>query len=183
MINMIIISDYTLVAKENFSILIGNREVLYTCPVCHGTLHYRDSRLRIRKREGGRKEQLRIRRFRCGECHSYHNELPDCLVPYKHYEAEVIAGVLDKIVCPTDLDSEDYPSFSTMLRWMRWFTGNLERIEEYLQRIAYRHLVCENKFFFSKVSLLNEIREKQQNWMEYMLCLIYNSGGFLISID
>ena len=42
--------------------------------------------------------RLRIRRFRCAECHSYHNELPDCLVPYKHYETEVIAGVLDECV-------------------------------------------------------------------------------------
>ena len=57
-----------------------------------------------------------IRRFQCQNCHSYHNELPDCLVPYKHYEAEVIAGVLDEVILPEDLDSEDYPSFNTMLR-------------------------------------------------------------------
>ena len=47
-----------------------------------------------------------IRRFRCQNCRSYHNELPDCLVPYKHYEAEVIAGVLDEVILPDDLDSE-----------------------------------------------------------------------------
>lgn len=45
-----------------------------------------------------------IRRFRCQNCHSYHNELPDCLVPYKHYEAEVVAGVLDEVILPADLD-------------------------------------------------------------------------------
>ena len=52
----------------------------------------------------------------CPICHSYHTELPDCLVPYKHYEAEVISGVLDEVVRPENLDSEDYPSFSTMRR-------------------------------------------------------------------
>ena len=62
-----------------------------------GTLRYRDSRPRIRKKEGGVKERLMIRRFRCQNCRTYHNELPDCLVPYKHYEAEVIAGVLDEV--------------------------------------------------------------------------------------
>lgn len=89
------------------------------CPFCQENLRYRDSRPRIRKKEGGRKEQLMIRRFRCSNCHSYHNELPDCLVPYKHYETEVISGVLDKIITPEDLDSEDYPSFGTMLRWFQ----------------------------------------------------------------
>ena len=59
----------------------------HLCPVCQGILRYRDSRPRIRKKEGGVKERLMIRRFRCQNCHSYHNELPDCLVPYKHYES------------------------------------------------------------------------------------------------
>ena len=68
------------------------------CPVCGGTLKYRDTRLRIRKKEGGVKEYLMIRRLRCTDCHRHHNELPDCLVPHKHYEAEVISGVLDGIV-------------------------------------------------------------------------------------
>ena len=66
----------------------------HMCPICQATLRYRDSRPRIRKKEGGLKDQLIIRRFYCKNCHSYHNELPDCLVPYKHYETEVISGVL-----------------------------------------------------------------------------------------
>ena len=80
------------------------------CPVCGGTLKYRDSRPRIRKKEGGLKEYLMIRRLRCTECLRHHNELPDCLVPHKHYEAEVISGVLDGIVTSEDADSEDSPS-------------------------------------------------------------------------
>ena len=109
---MIIISDYTLVLKEDFGVFVESSENSHLCPVCQGMLRYRDSRPRIRKKEGGMKEHLMIRRFRCQNCHSYHNELPDCLVPYKHYEAEVIAGVLDEVILPDDLDSEDYPSFS-----------------------------------------------------------------------
>ena len=72
-----------------------------------------------------------IRRFRCSGCGRYHNELPDCLLPYKHYEAEAISGVIDGVVTSDDLDSEDYPCVYTMLLWIRWFTGNLERIEGY----------------------------------------------------
>lgn len=47
--------------------------------------------------------------------------LPDCLVPYKHYNEETISGVLDDIVNPDDEDSEIYPSEKTMLRWHHWF--------------------------------------------------------------
>ncbi len=94
---MIIISDYTLVLKEDFGVFVESSENSHLCPVCQGMLRYRDSRPRIRKKEGGMKEHLMIRRFRCQNCHSYHNELPDCLVPYKHCEAEVIAGVLDEV--------------------------------------------------------------------------------------
>ena len=100
----------------------------HMCPICQATLRYRDSRPRIRRKEGGLKDQLIIRRFYCKNCHSYHNELPDCLVPYKHYETEVISGVLDGVVQPEDLDSEDYPSCATMLRWLQWFCENLEQL-------------------------------------------------------
>ena len=137
---MIIISDYTLVFKEDFGVFVESSENSHICPVCQGTLRYRDSRPRIRKKEGGTKEQLMIRRFRCQNCHAYHNELPDCLVPYKHYESEVIAGVLDEVILPDDLDSEDYPSFSTMLRWLQWFRENLQRMEGYLRTAGYQIL-------------------------------------------
>ena len=42
--------------------------------------------------------------------------LPDFGVPYKHYNEEIISGVLDGIVNLDDDDSEVYPSEMTMLR-------------------------------------------------------------------
>lgn len=179
---MIIISDYTLVLKEDFGVFVESSENSHICPVCQGTLHYRDSRPRIRKKEGGTKEQLMIRRFRCQNCHAYHNELPDCLVPYKHYEAEVIAGVLDEVILPDDLDSEDYPSFSTMLRWLQWFRENLQRMEGYLRTAGYQILNLGEDFLFTSDSLLDKIRNRYQNWLEQLLRLIYNSGGFLVPV-
>ena len=179
---MIIISDYTLVLTEDFGVFVESSENSHICPVCQGTLHYRDSRPRIRKKEVGTKEQLMIRRFRCQNCHAYHNELPDCLVPYKHYEAEVIAGVLDEVILPDDLDSEDYPSFSTMLRWLQWFRENLQRMEGYLRTAGYQILNLGEGFLFSSDSLLDKIRNRYQNWLEQLLRLIYNSGGFLVPV-
>ena len=161
---------------------VESSENSHICPVCQGNLRYRDSRPRIRKKEGGRLERLMIRRFRCDSCHSYHNELPDCLVPYKHYETEVIAGVLDEIIVPEDLDSEDYPSFSNMLRWIQWFKENLQRMEGYLRTVGYQILKLEEKILFTSNLLLIEIRNEYPNWLELILRLIYNSGGFLVPI-
>lgn len=123
-----------------------------------------------------------IRRLRCQNCHSYHNKLPDCLVPYKHYEAEVIAGVLDEVILPEDLDSEDYPSFNTMLRWLQWFRENLQRMEGYLRTVGYQILNLGEELLFTSDLLLNKIRNRHQNWLELILRLIYNSGGFLVPI-
>ena len=162
--------------------LVESSVTSHMCPVCQSAMHYRDSRKHIRKKEGGIKEFLVIRRFRCDRCQSYHNELPDCLVPYKHYETEVISGVLDGIVSPDDLDAEDYPSLPTMLRWLQWFNENLERIQGYLRTIAYTHLGLGEDILFSQDSLLDVIRNKYQDWLEKILRLIYNSGGFLVPI-
>ena len=90
--------------------LVKSSVTSHLCPKCHSILRYRDSRKRILRKEGGTKQHLLIRRFYCEQCQAYHTELPDCLTPYKHYETEVISGVLDGVVTVDDLDSEDYPS-------------------------------------------------------------------------
>ena len=149
------------------------------CPCCGGQLRYRDSRLRIRKHEGGDQDHLSIRRFRCTACERYHNELPDVLLPYKHYEAEIISGVIDGIVSPDDQDSEDYPSVSTMLYWLRWFQLNLANIEGYLRNAGYSVLRLGKDLLFSDQSLLRSVRKRYLNWLEKTIRVIYNSGGFL----
>lgn len=159
--------------------LVESSGDLPVCPCCKGELKYRDSKLRIRKKEGGVKEQLYIRRLCCVSCEVLHNELPDCLVPYKHYEAEVISGVLDEVVTPNDTDAEDYPCVQTMLRWLQWLTLNLTAIEGYLKNVGYSVLDLGTDFLFSTESLLETMRSVHKNWLEKVLRIIYNSGGFL----
>ena len=91
----------------------------------------------------------------------------------------MVAGVLDEVILPADLDSEDYPSFNTMLRWLQWFRENLQRIEGYLRTVGYQILHLGEELLFTSGLLLNEIRNRHQNWLELILRLIYNSGGFL----
>lgn len=162
--------------------LVKSSDDAPVCPLCGGILKYRDSRLRIRRKEGGCKEHLMIRRLRCSQCGHYHNELPDCLVPHKHYEAEVISGVIDGIVTSEDEDSEEFPSLQTMLRWIRWFQMNLSNIEGFLRSAGYRILGLGEGILFSNASLLDTIRNAYQNWLEQILRIIHNSGGFLPAI-
>lgn len=158
---------------------VKSSENIPGCPCCGGKLRYRDSRLRVRKHEGGEHDHLKIRRFRCCGCNRYHTELPDVLLPYKHYETEVISGVIDGIVTPDDPDSEDYPSLNTMLSWLRWFQRNLANMEGYLRNAGYRILDLSKEILFSDQSLLETVRNRYDNWLEKIIRIIYNSGGSL----
>lgn len=153
------------------------------CPCCQSPLEHRDYRLRIMKLEGGEEKFLRVERRKCtnGGCQRIHTVLPDCLVPYKHYASEVIAGVLDEVITPDDADTEDYPCEATMHRWKHWLMVNYLRMEGYLKSIGHRMLGLEKGLLVSTVSLLEKLRLSNDRWLEAILRMIYNSGGFLQS--
>ncbi|ERK43274.1 hypothetical protein HMPREF0373_02535 [Eubacterium ramulus ATCC 29099] len=71
----------------------------------------------------------------------------------------MIADVLDEVILPEDLDSEDYLSFNTMLRWLQWFRENLQRIEGYLRTAGYQILNLGEELLFTPDLLLNKIIE------------------------
>ena len=169
-----IIADYQLVHNGIILFFVESREDVPRCPLCGGQLRYRDSRRRIIRREGGIKEQLLVRRFRCEDCHHYHTELPDCVAPYKHYETETISGVLDEIVSSADEDSENYPTETTMERWKDWYRQNKANIEGHLLRISYR--------LGFEIRTLDDLRKTGEKWLETILRAIYNSGGYLVPL-
>ncbi len=179
---MVILTVYKLIYNAFKNVfLVQPGEDPPICPCCGGKLEYRDSRQRIRKLEGGKKEILIIRRLKCTNCHRLHNELPDCLVPYKHYEAAVISGVLEGAITPDDEDSEDYPCEQTMKRWHEWFKANTPNIEGSMRRAGNSHLDMGEELLSSPGSIISKMREKYENWLERILKVIYNSGGSLAS--
>lgn len=133
------------------------------------------------KLEGGERKCIYMERLQCTNegCRRLHNALPDCLIPYKHYASEVISGVLDDIINPDDTEAEDYPCEATMLRWKHWLMANRLRIDGYLRSIGYRLLGLGEELLSSKVSLLEKTRAANSCWLEAILRMIYNSGGFL----
>ena len=151
------------------------------CPCCGGKLNYRDARPRIRKHEGGTADYIYIHRYRCKNCGRYHNALPDCLLPYKHYESDVICGVVDGTITSADMESEDYPSEATMLRWKYWLAFNMAAIECILRSVFYRLWHHDESVLYTADSLLDELREQADNWLSAVIRIIYNTGHRLQS--
>ena len=76
---------------------------------------------RIVIRKYGIKEKKKIVRFRCDCCAVTLRELPDWLLPFKHYDKNIIDGVKDGLITPETLGFEDYPCDMTMKRWTHEF--------------------------------------------------------------
>lgn len=89
------------------------------CPDCGGELKHYDHVRRIVRTKGGGKCWVKIPRYKCCVCNAIHRILPDHIFPYKHYDGNIIRGVIDGRITPDTLGFEDYPSESTMLRWAR----------------------------------------------------------------
>ena len=106
--------------------------------------------------------------------------LPDILVPYKHYPEETISGVLDEIVGPDDMDSENFPSEKSMERWHHWFIINRMNMEGHIRSIGHRILGYDEELLSSTMSLLSHIRSSIPDvWLKIILRYIYNSGNTL----
>ncbi len=74
------------------------------------------SRERKLRDESGESRRFIVRRLRCTRCEKIHHELPDLMVPYKRYGADVI----EKATLPTTHLTVAADE-STLYRWRSWF--------------------------------------------------------------
>lgn len=108
-----------------------------------------------------------------------HNELPDVLVPHKHYAAEVIEETLDNKTVSLGLAEEDYPCDTTKKRWLYWFNINRAQIEGVIRSVLYS--IEENIHVFEDTdSLLLRIRKEKERWLSYCIKGVYSSGHSLL---
>ncbi len=79
---MVIISKYETEYNEEADFFITSKEEC-TCPCCGGRLKYRDH----------------SRRLKCtnDKYRKFHNELPDCMFPYKYYDVGLIEDVVEGV--------------------------------------------------------------------------------------
>ena len=89
-----------------------------SCSLCGGELNYYDRVLRTVRSKSGKTNYIFVRRMKCKKCGFLHRELPEIIMPYKHYETEIIRGVLAGFITSDTLGFEDYPCEATMKRWV-----------------------------------------------------------------
>ena len=87
------------------------------CPKCGGKLQFYDVVKRFVIGKYGQKELVNIARKRCIVCKSTHRELPYNVSPFKHYDKDIIDGVIEGIITSETIGFEDYPCEMTMSRW------------------------------------------------------------------
>jgi len=110
--------------------------------VVHSTVrrHYRT--------EDGKKQWIRIRRLRCKECRKIHRQLPDAILPYKHYLAEVIEEALE-----SREDAPVEPDARTLERWRKWFTWVRAIMEAVLLSIQIQAMGLLQKLYGDETPL------------------------------
>lgn len=86
------------------------------CPVCDASLAVIGSRPRTRRTADGTRQIVIIRRLQCDGCGRIHHELPDCVVPYKRYDADSLETFATQGRTAAIAADE-----STLQRWERWF--------------------------------------------------------------
>ena len=177
---MVIITNYRLPNKPSFD---ENGVPVYElqsksnpiCPACSSLLKFYDRRRRIQKSYGGAKSWIIIRRLRCPNCGTLHNELPDFLTPYKHYKTEVIENVVDDVSTPEDESTEDYPCERTMERWKAWIKGSREQIDGRIKAIS-TSLEGLKDMLTLKESPLAFLRKDGTGWLRTVNRILYNLG-------
>lgn len=146
------------------------------CPHCQAALQPYDRRNRKCRDINGDLTTLVIRRLRCcnPHCRHIHAELPDFLVPYKRYTADVIEAVLTgtAAVAPTEE--------TTRRRWRIWylqiqnhFLGAMSSVRRILQETARTLLASPSKKSSFEVPLLTGLS------LTEMVRLTVNSGNWI----
>ena len=179
---MVIISEYDLNTIGESEYCCESHETC-TCPCCGGKLRYRDRRRRIKRSFGGTKCYLWLRRLICLECRRLHLELPDELVPRKHYSSEVIENVVDGVSTEEDESTEDYPCVDTMKRWKDWMEKSQVQIEGWLRSVGERLLGLGAELLSTGDALLQKLRERGAGWLGICMRVIYNTGGHLAPLS
>lgn len=107
--------------------------------------------------------------------------IPDILVPFKHYDSDVIQDAVSDRLNTTQTD--DAPSPATIQRWKRWIELNKDDINGHLKSIGHRELGFSKELLRSGVSLLNELMGSiPDGWLRTILCILYNTGVFLTPV-
>ena len=101
---MLVATHYTVSLDIGKGVYVVRNKAAPMCPECGVLMSGYDHRKRKAIGAAGKPRIFLIRRLRCPVCRQIHAEIPDSLIPYKHYASEVIKTVQqgDDSLCPAD---------------------------------------------------------------------------------
>lgn len=146
---MITVSRFTCIRKEEIFIITGMED--QPSPCCRKKLSVHGTCKRGLKTDSGC-ARMRLRVMEC-ECGKTHREIPDGIIPYERYSAEMLCAILagdstddrpdsteeksiDDILFPTkakfacDARMCDKSVRQRIVEWITWFLAYAESIEE-----------------------------------------------------
>jgi uncharacterized protein YbaR (Trm112 family) len=130
------------------------------CPICSGTLKVRDTKQRklICTVDVIVVKWYRLRRLVCESCGKLHTELPDCMQPYKQYEADAIQAEID--------GSQENPHAddNTLKRWRNEFRRRKDQIEGAIRALWSKHYGIHYPLL-KRESLLESLRKNEPCWL------------------
>lgn len=104
--------------EKNYLIIVNQDKRV--CPDCGSPVSVRSSYPRKVKDASGEERLFRLRLLKCPIYEKMHAEIPDCMLTFKHYSAEVIEKVLSGEIDYFPGDA------STIYRWKRKNTHTLQ---------------------------------------------------------
>ena len=160
--------------RKKIFLVISEEDTI--CPECGSPLCRRDRKLRVHKEAGGKKSWFAINRLKCAneKCQRLHNELPDCMIPYKHYGSDIIEDVVDEVIGADDPGTENYPCEATMKHWKWWISQNEANINGQMRSMLHHLLDLDMEFLKSGESLLKELKGRiSPGWLSVVARFIY----------
>lgn len=107
---MIVSNKYTKIERNGMYYIIPSSAP--ECPHCGGAMTVRDSKRRKLSLSDGTVQMFVLRRYKCKICGRIHLNLPDIMLPHKHYAREAI---IETVRGERNCSAEQ----STIYRWNR----------------------------------------------------------------
>ena len=86
--NMVVLKNYKIKEQNGMYYIVPSS--VPGCPQCGGEMKIRDSKRRKVIFADGTVDTFVLRRYKCTVCGRVHLELPDIMVPHKHYSRSAI---------------------------------------------------------------------------------------------
>jgi len=168
---MVIVSSFDLKYNEDGQFFSVKNAESVSCPYDGGELVYRDSVYREVKNLYSEDARFLLRRLRCLICAKLHRELPDVILPYKHYGADVIQTVIDGSDGADECCADD----CTIRRWKDEFAVAETDIA---QRLASVYAVSgvDNIPLKAATAILNGLKNTHLRWLPFVIGLLVNNG-------